>query len=132
MFLLVLGDGEGSILRGPAVARTSAEWTQVMQFQPVDRTNGTKFDQFGNSVALHESRAVIGTRVGYVAYVFEHLDDNNTNSFWTLTSEFIHSNEAHPGSGLKCGFGGSVTTEGNCIVGGASYVTIQLVELMQV
>jgi hypothetical protein len=94
------------------------EWTQAMQFQPI---NGTMTDLFGISVALKGSTAVIGTEMGDTAYVYEQsLDNNNTYSPWTFTAKFSPSS-ADVIEDIPNGFGKSVALAGNCIIVGADH-----------
>jgi hypothetical protein len=81
----------------------SPTWMEIMQFQPEDLIRG---DQFGYSVAMDDTIAIIGTQFGDSAYVLELV-----SSAWTPTAKLTGSTDSF--------FGYSVAVSGTWIVVGA-------------
>lgn len=81
-------------------------WTQITQFQPNDLTSG---DDFGWTVALDGTTAVVGTYAQSVnaAYVFEKVNNMNDSSSWTQTTKLTGSPDSW--------FGYAVALAGNWI-----------------
>jgi hypothetical protein len=105
---IAVGAGSAYLFADFSSDQNGRNWTQVIQFQPNDLFDGS---EFGNSVALDGTTAVVGSWSGNVAYVYEKVDVDNDSSLWMEKTKLADSGSDY--------FGSSVALAGNWIVVGA-------------
>lgn len=108
--------GSAYLFTNFSVTGNENPWTQSVQFLLVD-DDVIQEGNFGYSVALRGSTAVIGTRGQDAVYVFENDLDDTDDLSWTLRAKLIPSGALEP----EGSFGGSVALADNWIVVGADH-----------
>ncbi|MGH8427539.1 MAG: hypothetical protein ACRES7_06095 [Gammaproteobacteria bacterium] len=105
----LVGATNGELNPGTVYVFTNSNgtWTQIQELAASDGTPGVG-DNFGGSVALDGTTALIGASYAYRAYVF-----TNSDGTWTQTAELTSSD------GGTDGFGFSVALEGTTAFVGA-------------
>jgi hypothetical protein len=121
---IAVGPGSAYLFAKLSSDRNGQEWTQVIQFQPNNLYDG---DQFGESVALDGTTAVVGTWHGNVAYVYEKVNNDNDASSWTELTKLSGTSSDYFGDPVALAgdwmvVGDSEYVNGNGIFSGAAFV----------